>query len=84
MTTRDYYTDLNLQKVSSLVNARIQNITTANRMILSNTLNTSNVGLIVFDTDLLQQFYWSGSKFISGVAGATIDDIIMYNLVLTD
>lgn len=68
MAIRDFYTDIDLQKVSSLVNTRIQNITTANRTTLAGTLNTANVGLIVFDTDLLQQFYWSGSSFISGIA----------------
>lgn len=68
MAIRDYYTDLDLQKVSQLVNTRIQNITTANRTILAGTLNTTNIGLIVFDTDLLQNFIWSGSAFVSGVA----------------
>lgn len=67
MATRDFYTDLDLQKVSSLVNARIQNITTTARGTLAGTLNTNHIGLIVFDTDLLQQFYWSGSAFIAGV-----------------
>lgn len=68
MAIRDFYTDIDLQKVSSLVNARIQNITTVNRTTLAGTLNTAHIGLIVFDTDLLQQFYWSGSAFISGIA----------------
>lgn len=68
MAIRDYYTDIDLQKVSSLVNARIQNITTVNRATLAGTLNTAHIGLIVFDTDLLQQFYWSGSAFIAGTA----------------
>lgn len=68
MAIRDIYTDLDLQKVSSLVNTRIQNITTAARTTLAGTLNTNHIGLIVFDTDLLQQFYWSGSAFIAGVA----------------
>ena len=68
MATRDFYTDLDLQKVSSLVNTRIQNITTTARGTLAGTLNTNHIGLIVFDTDLLQQFYWSGSAFIAGIA----------------
>lgn len=71
MAIRDYYTDIDLQKVSQLVNARIQNITTANRTTLAGTLNTTNIGLLVFDTDLLTQFYWSGSAFIAGVAPIT-------------
>lgn len=68
MAARDYYVDLDLQKVSSLMNARIQNITTTARGTLATTLNTAHIGLLVFDTDLLQQFYWSGSAFIVGIA----------------
>jgi hypothetical protein len=68
MATKQYFHDIDLQSVSQLTNARIHNITTANRTTLAGTLNTNHIGLVVFDTDLLQQFYWSGSAFIPGVA----------------
>lgn len=81
MAICDFYTDIDLQKVSSLVNARIQNITTTNRATLAGTLNTNHIGLLVFDIDLLQQFFWSGSVFIAGTGTTTTvsEDEMVYS-----
>lgn len=68
MAIKQFLHDFDLAKVSQITNARIQNITTVNRTTLAGTLNTAHIGLLVFDTDLLTQFYWSGSAFTAGVA----------------
>ena len=68
MSQKEYYHDISLEKVSQLLNVRVQNITTANRTTLAGTLNTTNEGLIVWDTDLKSQYYWNGAAFITGVA----------------
>ena len=71
MAQKEFYHDISLEKVSQLLNARIQNITTANRTTLAGTLNTTNEGIIVWDTDLKNQFYWNGTAFVSGVSPVT-------------
>jgi hypothetical protein len=63
MATKSYYHDLNLEKVSQLTNARIQNITTADRGTLGGTLSASNKGLLVYDTDLTGFYVWDGSAW---------------------
>jgi hypothetical protein len=68
MAIKDILHDLDLQKTGQLVNTRIHNITTANRTTLAGTLNTTHEGLQVWDTDLKQFFFWSGSAFVSGVS----------------
>jgi hypothetical protein len=73
MAVKPFYHDLDLVKVSQLLNARIHNITTTDRTTLGGTLNSAHKGLLVFDTDLLGFYGWSGSAWASvsaSVAGA--------------
>jgi len=73
MATKSFYHDIHLHKVSELVEARIQNIATTDRTTLGGTLNTSNKGLVVFDTDLSKLFIWGGSAWqevAASVSGA--------------
>lgn len=63
MATKSYYHDLNLEKVSQLTNARMQNITTTDRGTLGGTLSASNKGLLVYDTDLTGFYVWDGSAW---------------------
>jgi hypothetical protein len=68
MAIKEYFHDIDLQKVSQLVNARVQNITTADRTTLAGTLNTTHKGLQVWDTDLNSPYFWTGSAFIAGIS----------------
>lgn len=64
MALKQYYHDIDLVKVSQLLNARIQNITTTDRGTLAGTLSTGHKGLSVYDTDLSALFIWDGSAFV--------------------
>lgn len=70
MATKSFYHDLNLEKVSQLTNARIQNITTSDKTTLGGTLSSGNKGLLVYDTDLAAFYVWDGSAW--DVVGATV------------
>lgn len=61
MASKLIYHDLDLVKVSQLTQARIQNITTTDRGTLGGTLNSSNKGLVVYDTDLEVLYLWDGA-----------------------
>lgn len=68
MAIKAFYHDFDLAKVSQITNARIQNITNANMTTLASTLTAANTGLLVWNTDVSQQYYWSGTAFVAGVA----------------
>lgn len=77
------YHDLDLVRVSQLKQARIQNITTADRTTLGGSLGGTNTGLIVYDTDLDTLYVWDGSAWDSvgaAIAGAmTLKGVVAYN-----
>jgi hypothetical protein len=83
MATKSFYHDIHLHKVSELVEARIQNITSADKTTLGGTLNTANKGLVVYDTDVSKLFIWSGSAWqevAASVSGAmTYKGSVAYN-----
>lgn len=68
MASQDFYTDIDLFKVSQLLNTRIHNVTTAERTALAALLGVVNKGLIVWDTTLNLTFYWNGAGWTNGVA----------------
>jgi uncharacterized membrane protein len=73
MASKLFYHDLDLVKVSELLNARIHNITTTDRGTLGGTLSAGNKGLLVYDTDLNAFYVWNGSAWAavsSTVSGA--------------
>ena len=75
MATKLYYHDLDLVKVSEVLNFRIHNVTTANRTTLGGTLNTAHKGLTVYDTDLQGLYIWDGAAWdavTSAVSGAMV------------
>jgi len=73
MASREIYTDLDLVKVSQILNTRLHNVTTAERNTLAGTLGGTNVGLIVFDTTEKQIYLWDGSVFLpTKVQGAMV------------
>lgn len=83
MAEKQFYHDLDLVKVSQILNARIHNITTADRTTLGGTLNSAHKGLLVYDTDLAGYYGWDGSAWASvssTVAGAmTFKGAVAFN-----
>ena len=83
MSTKLYYHDLDLVKVSELLNARIHNITTSDRTTLAGTLNSNHKGLLVYDTDLSAFYAWNGSAFAAvstTISGAmTFKGVVAFN-----
>lgn len=69
MATKDFYHDLNGLSINSLKNWRLNPMSTTARTALS--LSSSASGLPVYDTDLNQLFFWSGSAWVSGTASIT-------------
>ncbi len=73
MASKLYYHDMDLAKVSQLLNFRVHNITTTDRGTLGGTLNSAHKGLMIWDTDLNKHFTWDGSawkELAPNVAGA--------------
>lgn len=83
MATKFYYHDLDLSKVSELLNFRIHNITTAALTTLGGTLNQTHKGLTVYNTDVQNMYVWDGSQFDavgSTIQGAmTLKGVVAHN-----
>lgn len=83
MASKLYYHDLDLVKVSQLKQARIQNITTTDRTTLGGTLNSSHIGLVVYDTDLEILYLWDGAAWLpinTTISGAmTLKGVVAHN-----
>lgn len=60
---KNVYVDLDLNLTSSLLNALIQKVTTAQRSTLAGTLTTTQ-NIVVFDTDLSKFFGWNGTSWV--------------------
>lgn len=73
MATKQFYHDIDLVKVGQLVNARIQNVTTAEKTTLGSELGADNVGLQVWDTDIGAPFIWDGSAWVRDALVVTGD-----------
>ena len=77
------YHDLDLVRVSELLQARIQNITTSDRGTLGGALGGANTGLIVYDTDLNSLYVWDGTAWQAvgiTVSGAmTLKGVVAHN-----
>lgn len=74
MASKLLYHDIDLVKVSQILNARAHNITTTDRTTLGGTLNSTHKGLFVFDTDLNSIYVWGGAAWVSAgsVSGAMV------------
>jgi len=82
MAAKEFYHDIDLVKVSQLLNFRVHNRTTAERTTLAGTLSSTHKGLSVWDTDLSKLYIWDGSAFQTpgAVAGAmTFKGVVAYN-----
>jgi len=82
MAAKEFYHDIDLVKVSQLLNFRVHNITTTDRGTLGGTLSGSHTGLTVYDTDLDALYVWDGSAWdaIGSISGAmTFKGVVAYN-----
>lgn len=82
MSSKDIYYDLDLQKVNQLLQARLQNITTADRTTLGGTLGVSNKGLVVYDTDTGFSYIWDGAAWDEQASSLTSP--VQFKGVITD
>lgn len=82
MTAKEYYHDLDLVKVSQLLNGRIHNVVTAQRNALGSTLDGTHKGLIVYDTDLNNLYTWDGTQF--SAPAASVPGAMVYKGAITD
>lgn len=71
MAVLDYGTDLDLLKVSQLLNARVHNVTTIQRTALAVLLSAANEGLHVWDVTENITYYWNGASWTNGTAPTT-------------
>lgn len=77
--TKTFYSNISLAK-NELLDARIENKTTAERQAMS--LGAPHVGLAVWDTDIESLFIWSGQVWDRG--GATASEIAAWNQAYDD
>lgn len=74
MAVKEFYHDIDLVKVSEILNYRVHNVTTAERATLGGTLNANHAGLHVYDTDLVQPYYWDGTQWLQAANVTTAMD----------
>jgi hypothetical protein len=60
--SQKYYYDIDLV-TNSLLNARLQPVTTVERTALGSTYNSANSGILVYDTTLSTYFFWDGNTW---------------------
>ena len=77
--TKTFYSNISLAK-NELLDARIENKTTAERQAMS--LGAPHIGLAVWDTDIESLFIWSGQVWDRG--GATASEIAAWNQAYDD
>lgn len=80
MATKQFYHDIDLVKVGQLVDARIQNVTSAEASALAAILTTANTGLVVFDTTLNTIRIWDGTAF-NNVSSDIEGDVIFKGVI---
>jgi hypothetical protein len=69
MASNRILVDLDGGLINNLINWRHNPLTSAARISLGASLTAANIGLFVFDINLLQGFYWSGSAWVSSGGG---------------
>lgn len=78
--TKKFYHNMDLLNVGQLIGARIHNVTTTARTTLGASLDASNEGLSVWDTDEKSKYTWDGVTWVR--ENTTIEgDVIFQNLV---
>jgi hypothetical protein len=62
MALQRIYVDYDFNK-NSILNAKLQPVTTAERNALASGYNSNDAGIIVYDTDLDLVFSWDGNQW---------------------
>lgn len=62
MAVKKYYHDVDIVK-NSLLNAKIHPVSTAQRTALASSYNTSDKGILCFDTTELNLYVWDGNNW---------------------
>ena len=86
MATKQFYHDIDLVKVGQLVDARIQNVTSAEASVLASSLSAANAGLIIFDTTLNAIRIWAetstpGVYAFSSVSSDLEGDVVFKGVI---
>jgi len=63
MATKQFYHNIDLVKVGQLLDARIKNVTSAEKSTLAAQLGSGNKGLVIYDTDVSEMAIWDGTAF---------------------
>ena len=63
MATKQFYHNIDLVKVGQLLDARIKNVTSAEKSTLAAQLGSGNKGLVIYDTDVSEMAIWDGVTF---------------------
>lgn len=70
MSAKEYFHDLDLVKVSQLINARVHNVDNAGQAALAATLGADNKGLVIWNTEASSAgsagalLVWDGTQFV--------------------
>lgn len=63
MATKEFLHNIDLVTLGQLLNARLHNVTSAERTTLAASLGVANEGLFVYDTTEKMQYIWDGTQF---------------------
>ena len=63
---KEYYHDIDL-KGNMLLNSRLHNLTTSERIILGTSLTVNDKGYQVYDTNYLAPYLWNGSVWLTSI-----------------
>lgn len=84
MASTLHIADLDLALSSQITNARKHNVTAAQMAALALILNTENIGLFVWNSDLAMEFTWDGDKFINPLGTTSAGDYLTLSNILND
>lgn len=73
MAVTNIFNDIDLKK-NSILNFKVNPLTTIERTSIGNTLGLSDKGFIVFDTDVAANYVWDGAQWTSASSAYTNED----------
>lgn len=76
MSAKQFSYDFDLLKVGQLLNFRVHNLISSDRVTLGGSLNANHIGLTVWDTDLSKLFVWDGDWIDMG---SSVSNVMTYN-----
>lgn len=70
--SKNIYVDYNGMKANSLINWKLNPLSTSDRLVLGGSLTLTNEGLPVFDVTLNQLYFWDGTGWITSGGGGGV------------